>query len=166
MRKDQEPASINVYLRQKRQVAKAEAARDVLTEQDDTLDAPIQQDVGSLDVPFRAVERVAFGTLSVVVRVQVLPATRDQLVVTHSGESRDLPAVRAGQWFARVAAPRRRLANQPNLVSLDLLLFHDVYGSLALRAHVRPIGVFPDARPRLKIVREGNTPSKLHLVLR
>src|SRR4029434_4266748 len=30
--KDQEPASINAYLRQKRQVAQAEAARDVLTE--------------------------------------------------------------------------------------------------------------------------------------
>jgi hypothetical protein len=42
MRKDQEAASINAYLRQKRQVAEAEAARDVLTEQNDALDAPIQ----------------------------------------------------------------------------------------------------------------------------
>jgi hypothetical protein len=74
-----------------------------------------------VDVAFRAVERV----LPAVVRVQVLPATRDQLVVTHSGEPRDLLAVRAGEWFARVAAPRRRLADQPDLVRLDLLLFHD-----------------------------------------
>jgi hypothetical protein len=42
MWKDQEAASINAYLRQKRQVAEAEATRDVLTEQDDALDAPIQ----------------------------------------------------------------------------------------------------------------------------
>ncbi len=125
MRKDQEPASIDAYLRQKRQVAEAEAARDVLTEQDDALDAPIQEDVGGVDVTFRAVERVAFAALPAVVRVQVPPATRDQLVVTHSGEPRDLLAVRAGEWFARVAAPRRSLADQPDLVRLDLLLFHD-----------------------------------------
>jgi hypothetical protein len=42
MRKDQEPTPINAYLRQKRQVAKAEAARNVLTEQYDALNAPIQ----------------------------------------------------------------------------------------------------------------------------
>jgi hypothetical protein len=42
MRKDQEPAPINAYLRQKRQVAKAKTARNILPEQDDTLDAPIQ----------------------------------------------------------------------------------------------------------------------------
>jgi hypothetical protein len=42
MRKDQKPASIDAYLRQKRHVAEAEAARDVFTEQDDALDAPIQ----------------------------------------------------------------------------------------------------------------------------
>ena len=84
MRKDQEPASINTYLRQKRQVTEAEAARDVLTEQDDALDAPIQEDVSGVDVAFRAVERVAFAALPAIVRVQVLPATRDQLVVTHS----------------------------------------------------------------------------------
>ena len=42
MRKDQEPTSINAYLRQKRQVAEAEATSDVLTEQDDALDAPVQ----------------------------------------------------------------------------------------------------------------------------
>jgi hypothetical protein len=42
MRKDQEPPSINAYLSQKRQVAKAKTARNVLTEQDDTLDAPVQ----------------------------------------------------------------------------------------------------------------------------
>ena len=57
-------------------------------------------------------------------RVQVLPATRNQLVVTHSGEPRYLLAVRAGEWFARVAAPRRRLADQPDLVRLNLLVFH------------------------------------------
>ena len=65
-------------------------------------------------------------------RVQVLPATRDQLVVIHSGEPRDLLAVRAGKWFTRVAAARRRLADQPDLVRLDLLLFHDVDKSIAL----------------------------------
>jgi hypothetical protein len=42
MRKDQKPASINAYLSQKRQIAETEAARDVLTEQDDALNAPIQ----------------------------------------------------------------------------------------------------------------------------
>jgi hypothetical protein len=42
MRKDQKPASINAYLRQKRHVAEAEAARDVLTEQDYALNTPIQ----------------------------------------------------------------------------------------------------------------------------
>jgi len=57
-------------------------------------------------------------------RVQVLPATRNQLVVTHSGEPRYLLAVRAGEWFARVAAPRRSLADQPDLVRLDLFVFH------------------------------------------
>jgi hypothetical protein len=71
------------------------------------------------------VERIAFAALPAVVRVQVLSATRDQLVVTHSGEPRDLLAVRPGEWFARVAAPRRRLADQSDLVRLDLLLFHD-----------------------------------------
>ncbi len=96
MRKDQEAASINAYFSQKRQVAEAEAARDVLTEQDDALDAPIQEDVGSVDAAFRVVERVGVAVLPAVVRVQVLPATRDQLVVTHSGEPRDLPAIRAG----------------------------------------------------------------------
>jgi len=96
MRKDQKPASINAYLRKKRQVAEAEATRDVLTEQDNPLDAPIQKDVCGFDVAFRKIERVAFATLPVVVRIQVLPATRDQLVVTHSGEPRDLLAVRAG----------------------------------------------------------------------
>ena len=63
MRKDQEPASINAYLRQKRQVAEAEATSDVLTEQDDALDAPVQQDVGGFDSAFRVVERVAFTAL-------------------------------------------------------------------------------------------------------
>jgi hypothetical protein len=125
MRKDQEAASINAYLRQKRQVAEAEATGDVPTEQDDALDAPVQEDVGGFDVACRAVERVAFATLPAVVRVQVLPATRYQLVVTHSGEPRDLLAIRASEWFARVAASRRRLADQPDLVRLDLLLFHD-----------------------------------------
>jgi hypothetical protein len=57
--------------------------------------------------------------------VQVFPATRDQLIVTHSTEPRDLSAVRAGQWFARVAASRWRLADQPDSVRLDLLFFHD-----------------------------------------
>jgi hypothetical protein len=42
MWKNQEAASINAYLRQERQVAEAEATGDVLTEQDDALDAPIQ----------------------------------------------------------------------------------------------------------------------------
>jgi len=124
MRKDQEPTSINAYLRQKRQVAEAEATSDVLTEQDDALDAPVQQEVGSVDLAFCVVERVAFAALSVVVRVQVLPATRNQLVVTHSGEPRYLLAVRASEWFARVAAPGRRLADQPDLVRLDLFVFH------------------------------------------
>ena len=96
MRTDQEPASINAYLRQKRHVAEAEATRDVLTEQDDALDPPVQEDVGGVGVAFRVVERVAFTALPAWVRVQVLPATRDQLVVTHSGEPRDLLAVRAG----------------------------------------------------------------------
>jgi hypothetical protein len=129
MRKDQEPASINAYLSQKGQVAEAEAARDILTEQNDALDAPIHQNVGGLDVAFRAVERIAVATLPVVVRVQMPPATRDQLVVTHSGEPRDLPTVRAGEWFARIALSRWRLADQPDLVRLDLLLFHDVANS-------------------------------------
>ncbi len=66
-----------------------------------------------------------FATLRAVVSVQVLPATRDQLVVTHSGEPRDLLAVWTGEWFARIAASRRRLADQPDLVRLDLLPFHD-----------------------------------------
>ena len=57
-------------------------------------------------------------------RVQVLPATRNQLVVTHSGEPRYLLAVRASEWFARVAAPGRCLADQPDLVRLDLFVFH------------------------------------------
>jgi hypothetical protein len=42
MRKDQEPTSINAYLRQKRQVAETKAARDVLSEEDNALDAPIE----------------------------------------------------------------------------------------------------------------------------
>jgi hypothetical protein len=124
MRKDQKTAPINTYLRQKRQVAQAEAARDVLTEQNDTLDAPIQQDVGGVDVAFRVVKRVAFATLPVVVGVQVLPATRKQLVVTHSGKPRDFLAIRAGEWFARVTASRRCFADQPDLMRLDLPLFH------------------------------------------
>jgi hypothetical protein len=41
MWKDQEPASINAYLSQKRQVAEAKTTRDVLTEQDDAFHAPI-----------------------------------------------------------------------------------------------------------------------------
>ena len=53
------------------------------------------------------------------------PATRDQLVVTHFGELRDLPAVRTGEWFAWVASSRWRLADQPDLVCLNLLLLHD-----------------------------------------
>src|SRR5215510_8789077 len=53
------------------------------------------------------------------------PATCDQLVVAHSGEPRDLLTVRASQWFARVAASRRRLANQPDFMRLELPLFHD-----------------------------------------
>ncbi len=114
-----------MYLRQKRHVAEAEAARDILTEQNDALDAPIQEDVRGVDVAIRAVERIAFAALTAMVRVQVLPATRDQLVVTHSGEPRDLLAIRPGEWFARVASPRRRLADQPDLVRLDLFLFHD-----------------------------------------
>src|SRR5881394_1217875 len=76
MRKDQEPASINTYLCQKRHVAEAEAARDILTEQNDALDAPIQEDVSGVDVAFRAVERIAFAALTAMVRVQVLPASR------------------------------------------------------------------------------------------
>jgi hypothetical protein len=52
------------------------------------------------------------------------------------------------------------LADQPDLVRLDLLLFHDVDKSIARRVYVKPIrSVFPDARPRLKTAREGNTPS-------
>ncbi|HEY9419602.1 MAG TPA: hypothetical protein VIP49_05385, partial [Candidatus Udaeobacter sp.] len=82
-----------------------------------------------LSLAFRAVERVAFATLPVVVRVQMPSATRDQLLVTHSGESRDLLAIGASQWFARVAAARWRLADQPDLVRLDLLLFHDIANS-------------------------------------
>ena len=52
------------------------------------------------------VERVTFAALSVVVRVQMLPATRDQLVIIQSGKPRDLLSIRAGEWFARVAASR------------------------------------------------------------
>jgi len=125
MRKDQEAASINAYLRQKGQVAEAKATRHVLTEQNDALNAPIQQDIGSVDVAFRMVERVAVPVFSVVARIEVPPATRHQLFVTHSGEPRDLPTVWAGQWFSRVAASRRRLSDQPDLVHLDLPLFHD-----------------------------------------
>ena len=125
MRKDQEPTSVNAYLRQKRQVAKTEAARDVLTEQDDALDSPIQQNVGGINVAFRVVERVAFVALPAAVCVQVLPATGDQLVVAHSGEPRDLLAVWASEWLARVATSRGRLADQPDLVRFDLLSFHD-----------------------------------------
>jgi hypothetical protein len=128
MRKNQKPASVKAYLCQERHVTEAKAARDVFTEQDDALDAPIQEDVCSVDVAFRMVERVAFGPLPTAVRVQMFPATRDQLVVTHSGELRDLLAVRAREWFARVAPSRRRLPDQPDLVGLDLLLFHDTAG--------------------------------------
>jgi len=96
MRKDQKSASIDAYLRQKRYVAEAEATSNVLTEQDDALDPPVQQDVGGFDLAFCVVERVAFAALSVVVRIQVSPATRDQLVVIQSGEPGNLLAVRAG----------------------------------------------------------------------
>ncbi len=123
--------------------------------------------LGGVDVALRVVERVAFAALSAAVRVQVLPATRDQLVVSHSGEPRDLLAVRACEWFARVAAPRRGLADQPDFVRLDLLLFHDAARSRwnaigLLRAlccapsgeappQICPFaGVFRDARPPLK----------------
>jgi len=129
MRKDQEPASINADLRQKGQIAEAEAARDVLTEQYNALNAPIQKDISGVYVAFRAVEHIAFAALAAVVRVQLLPATCDQLVVTHSGEPRNLLAVGASEWLARVAASRWRLADQPDLVRLDLLLFHDVDSS-------------------------------------
>jgi hypothetical protein len=125
MRKDQEPAPIDAYLCQKGKVAKTEAARDILSKQDDALDTPIQQDVGGVGVAFRVVERVSFALLHTVVRVEMLPAARDQLVVTHSSEPRDLLAVRAGEWFARVTASGRRLADQPDLVRLNLLLFHN-----------------------------------------
>ena len=125
MWKDQEAASINAYLGQKRQVAKAKAARDILTEQDNALDAPIQQDIGSFDVAFCVVERVVFAALAVAVRVQMFPATGDQFVVAHSGEPRDLLTVGTSQWFARVATSRGRLADQSDLVRFDLLPFHD-----------------------------------------
>ena len=72
------------------------------------------------------VERVAFAPLPVVVRIQVLSATGDQLVVTHSGKPRDLLPIRTREWFAWVATARRRLADQPDLVRFDLLLFHGV----------------------------------------
>ena len=78
------------------------------------------------------VERVAFAALSVVVRVQVPPATRDQLVIIQSGKPRDLLPIRAGEWFAWVAASRRRLADQPYLVRLDLLLFHHDVGQVTI----------------------------------
>ena len=181
MWKDQKPASINAYLRQKRQVAESEAARNVFTEQNNALDAPIQEDVGGVDPAFCVVERVAFDALSVV-RVKVLAATRDQLVVTHSGETRDFFPVRAGEWFARVAASRRRLADQPDLVRLDLFLFHDLSshgraladfceaisysaseeGHPAFHPSPTAVGpfVFPDARlkaPSRCVAREGNT---------
>ena len=106
MRKDQEPASINAYLGQKRQVAKAKAARDILTEQDNALDAPIQQDIGGVDVAFRVVERVAFSALPTVLRIQVLPATRDQLVVARSGQPRDLSG-RSDRRVVCSGSPRR-----------------------------------------------------------
>jgi len=124
MGKDQEPASINSYLRQKRQVAEAEAARDVLTEQNNALDAPIQKDVGGVGVALRMVECIAFSVLPAVLRVQVPPATRDQFVVAHSGKPRNLLAIGTSEWFARVAASRGRLADQPDLVGLNLLSFH------------------------------------------
>jgi hypothetical protein len=73
------------------------------------------------------------------VRVQVLPATPDQLVMTYSGEPRDLLTVRAREWFARVAAPRRRLADQPDLVRLDLLLSFYTNISLFLSLIIRKI---------------------------
>ena len=65
MRKDQEAASIDGYLRQKGQVAEAETRRNVLAEQDDALNAPIQQDVGSVNVAFRVVERVAVAVVGI-----------------------------------------------------------------------------------------------------
>ena len=70
------------------------------------------------------VERVVFAALRAVVRVQVPPATRDQFVVAHSGKPRNLLAIGTSEWFARVAASRGRLADQPDLVGLNLLSFH------------------------------------------
>ena len=78
----------------------------------------------AFDAALRMIERVVFAALRVVVRVQMSPATRDEFVVTHSSEPRDLLAVRAGEWLSRVAASRRRLADQPDLVCLNFLLFH------------------------------------------
>src|SRR4030095_506155 len=122
MRKDQKPASINAYLSQKGKVAEAKAARDILAEQDDALHTPIQQDVGGVDVALGMVEGIALPGLPAVVRVQVPPATRNQLVVPHSGEPRKLPTIGAGKWLACVAASRGRLADQADLVRLDLFL--------------------------------------------
>jgi hypothetical protein len=42
VRKDQEATPVHIYLRQKRQVAEAEATRNVFTEKDYALNAPIQ----------------------------------------------------------------------------------------------------------------------------
>jgi hypothetical protein len=55
----------------------------------------------------------------IVMRIQVLPATRDQLIVTHSRKVRDLPAVRASKGFSRVTASRRRLSDQSDFLRLD-----------------------------------------------
>jgi hypothetical protein len=55
----------------------------------------------------------------IVMRIQVLPATRDQLIVTHSRKVRDLPAVRASKGFSRVTASGRRLSDQSDFLRLD-----------------------------------------------
>ena len=123
--------------------------------------------------------RVAFATLPAVVRVQMPPATRDQLIVTHSGEPRDLPTVRAGEWFARVAASRRRLPDQPDLVRLVGFMMSGAdscpdfcepmrcaaSGEARPELHRSPASVvwlscLPDARQSLQAqsaAREGNT---------
>jgi hypothetical protein len=67
MRKDEEPPSVNANLRQKRQVAEAKAARDVLTEQDNALDTPVQKNIGGVEVALRMVERVASAALPAIV---------------------------------------------------------------------------------------------------
>jgi hypothetical protein len=76
------------------------------------------------------VKRAAFTVLPAVVRVQMLPSTRNQLVVAHSDQPGNPLAVWAGEWFSRVAASRGRLTDEPDLVRLDLLPFHDFLHSL------------------------------------